>query len=190
MPRKKKKVMSLEVLEINSLWDYRKCRVLRNFICNDGDAEKLIPEMDVREFWKHQTDYQKQVKAILAPAGTRNASCCFYGDEIAYEEAKLPDSVKAATKYIYKIYDYNGVKLNTEYGTQKDAVSYIAKKIKTRNADVRYNGESRRIEFSPKAVTEILNELEETTSQFSIEPVGRSSCEETILVSIFKNCMK
>ena len=188
MPRKKKKIVSLEVLEINAMWDYRGMKVLRNFVCNEEDAEKLLPEMDVREIWKHEADYQKQVKAILAPIGTRNASTVFYGDDISYEEAKLPASVKPGTKYIYKIYDYSGNKLNTEYGTQKDIVAYISKKIKTKYAYVIYNGKADKIEYSPKAVIDVLNGLEKTTSQFSIEPLARSgSTEDLLLVSIFEN---
>ena len=180
--------MSLEVLEINAMWDYRGMKALRNFVCNEEDAEKLLPEMDIREIRKHEADYQKQVKAILAPIGTRNASTVFYGDDISYEEAKLPASVKPGTKYIYKIYDYSGNKLNTEYGTQKDIVAYISKKIKTKYAYVIYNGKADKIEYSPKAVIDVLNGLEKTTSQFSIEPLARSgSTEDLLLVSIFEN---
>lgn len=188
MPKKKKKIVSLEVLEANSTWDYRKMKVLRNFVCNEEDAEKLVSEMDIRETWKHETGYQKKVKAILAPDGTRNASTVFYGDDVSYEEVKLPASVKPGTKYIYKIYDYTGDKLNTEYGTQKEIVAHISKRIKTKYAYVMYNGEANKIEYSPKTVVDVLNELEKTTSQFSIEPLGRSgSTEDLMLVSIFEN---
>ena len=188
MPRKKKKIVSLEVLEVNSIWDYRNTKILHNFICNEDDAENMVQKMDVREFWRSEKDYEKQVKAILAPSGTRNASSQFYSDDISYEEVSLPASVKPGTKYIYKVYDYCGEKLNTEYGTQKDAVAYLSKKIKTKNAYVSYHGKNEKIEYTPKAVIDILNDLEETTSQFAIEPVGRSgSTEEIIILSNFKN---
>jgi len=56
---------------------------------------------------------------------------------------------------------------------------------------VMYKGTVDKIEYSPKAVTDILNELEETTSQFEIESVGRSGMTDNMLiVSIFKNCIK
>ena len=130
----------------------------------------------------------KKVKAILAPDGTRNASTVFYGDDVSYEEVKLPASVKPGTKYIYKIYDYTGDKLSTEYGTQKEIVAHISKRIKTKYTYVMYNGEANKIEYSPKTVIDVLNELEKTTSQFSIEPLGRSgSTEDLMLVSIFEN---
>lgn len=191
MPRKKEKIVSLEVIEANSTWDYRPTRVLSNFICKADDAEKTVQDMDLREYWKHEPTYVSQVKAILAPAGTRNASSVFFNDDVNVEEIKLPASVKVGTKYVYKIYDYSGDRVSTEYGTQKEALAYISKKIKTKYAYVTYNGTSKRIEYSPKAVTTIFNELEETTSQLSIESIGRSGAtDNNVMVSIFKNCIK
>ena len=83
MPKKKKKVVSLEVIEANSKWDYRPARILRNFICKEEDAEKTVQDMDTKEIWKHEEGYLKQVKAILAPEGTRNASTVFFTDDVA-----------------------------------------------------------------------------------------------------------
>lgn len=191
MPKKKEKIVSLEVIETNSLWDYRNSRILQNFICKKDDAEKTVADMDLKDYWKHEKNYANEVKAILAAPGTRNSSSVFFTQDVNVEEVKLPVSVKASTKYVYKVYDYLGDKLNTEYGTQKDIVSYIGKRVKTKYAYVTYNGKSRRIEYSPKAVTEILDGLEDTTSQFEIEPIVRSGATEgTILVSIFKNQIK
>lgn len=191
MPKKKKVAVSLEFVELNPTWDYRKTRIFNNYICNRDDAEKLMPEMDVKELWKHEKNYSNELKAILAPHGTRNSSEVFFGNDVSVEEVKLPDSVKPSTKYVYKIYDYFGGKLNVEYGTQKDAVSYITKKIKTKYVYVAYNGTSDRVEYSPKDIVDILNELEPTTSQFEIEPASRSGdSNDIIMVSIFKNCIK
>ena len=81
--------------------------------------------------------------------------------------------------------------MNSEYGTQKDILAYIGKKIKTKYAYAIYKGTMNKIEYSPKAVTDILNGLEETTSQFEIESVGRSGMTDNMLiVTIFKNCIK
>ena len=191
MPRKKDKLVSLEVIELNSTWDYRNTRTLTNFICKKDDAERKLQDADIHEIWKSEKKFANEAKAILAPAGTRNASHVFFTDEVAVEEVKLPKTVKATDKYIYKVYDYSGDKLSTEYGTQKDIVSYIGKKIKTKYAYVAYNGEGRKIEYSPKTVTGILNELEDTTSNFEIESLSRSgNTEGVILVSIFKNLTK
>lgn len=191
MPRRKERILSLEVGEPNSLWDYSDSKILRNFICKKDDAEKVLVDMDQKELWKHEMNYSNEVKSILAAPGTRNASCVFFTDDVNVEEVKLPVSVKAGTKYVYKIYDYSGDKVSGEYGTQKDIVAYITKKIKTKYAYVMYKGSGSRIEFSPKVVTDILNDLEKTTSQFEIEPIGRSgSTDNTLIVSIFKNCIK
>jgi hypothetical protein len=191
MPRKKEKILSLEVSELNSLWDYRETRILRNFICKSDDAAKTVQDMDLRDYWKHEKGYAEEVKAILSAPGTRNARNVFFGDDVHVEEIKLPASAKGSFKYLYKIYDYSGDKVTTEYGVQKDILAYISKKIKTKYAYVTYNGQSDKIEYSPKAVSSILNELEETTSQFEIEPIGRSGATDSlILVSIFKNCIK
>ena len=191
MLRKKEKILSLEVAEVNSTWDYRAGKSLSNFVCKAEDAERTIQDLDCREHWKHEKNYNAEVRSILAQPGTRNASNVFYNDEVNVEEVKLPASVKTGTKYIYKVYDYSGDKLNTEYGTQKDALAYISKKIKTKYVYVTYNGESSKIEYTPKAVTDILNELEETTSQFQIEPLGRSGgTGDMIFVTTFKNCIK
>lgn len=191
MPRKKEKILSLEVIEPNSTWDYRETKVLNNFICKKDDAEKTIVDMDRREYWKHETGYKDEVKSILSDPGTRNHSDVFFGDDVNVEEVNLPASVKAGTKCVYKIYDYSGERVSTEYGTQKEILAYISKKIKTKYAYVTYNGSSQRIEYSPKVVTDILNELEKTTSQFEIESVGRSGMtDNSLLITIFKNCIK
>lgn len=191
MPKKKEKIVSLEVIEMNSLWDYRSSRILQNFICKKDDAEKTVADMDLKDYWKHEKNYANEVKAILAAPGTRNSNSVFFNQDVNVEEVKLPSSVKPSTKYVYKVYDYLGDKLNTEYGTQNDIVSYIGKRVKTKYACVTYNGKNNRIEYSPKAVTEILNGLEDTTSQFEIEPIVRSGATKgTILVSIFKNRIK
>lgn len=183
--------MSLEVVEANSTWDYRETKVLTNFVCKANDAERTIQDMDSKEYWKHEKDYLSNVKSILAQPGTRNASNVFFSDDVSVEEVKLPTSVKPGTKYIYKVYDYFGDKLSTEYGTQKDILAYIGKKMKTKYVYVTYNGKTDRIEYSPKVVTDILNGLEETTSQFEIEPFSRSGVTgDMISVSIFKNCIK
>ena len=68
MPRKKEKILSLEVIEPNSTWDYRETKVLNNFICKKDDAEKTIVDMDRREYWKHETSFKDQVKSILSGA--------------------------------------------------------------------------------------------------------------------------
>ena len=191
MPRKKEKILSLEVIEPNSTWDYRETKILNNFICKKDDAEKTIVDMDLKEYWKHESGYKDQIKSVLADSGTRNASDVFFHDDVNVEEVKLPSSVKAGTKYVYKIYDYSGERVSTEYGTQKEILAYLSKKIKTKYAYVTYNGSSQRIEYSPKAVTDIFNELEKTTSQFAIEPIGRSATtDSSFLVTMFKNCIK
>ena len=191
MPRKKEKILSLEVGEPNSTWDYSNAKILKNFICKKDDAEKVIVDMDQKEYWKHEKNYSEEVKSILAAPGTRNASNVFFHEDVNVEEVKLPASVKPGTKYVYKIYDYSNDKVNSEYGTQKDIIAYISKKIKTKYVYVMYKGTVDKIEYSPKSVTDILNELEETTSQFEIESVGRSGMTDNMLiVSIFKNCIK
>ena len=191
MPRKKERILSLEVGEPNSMWDYSQTKILKNFICKKDDAEKVIVDMDQREYWKHEKNYSEEVKSILAAPGTRNASNVFFHEDVNVEEVKLPATVKPGTKYVYKIYDYSNDKVVSEYGTQKDIIAYISKKIKTKYAYVMYKGKSNRIEYTPKAVTDILNGLEETTSQFEIESVGRSGMTDNLMiVSIFKNCIK
>ena len=190
MVKKKKAILAVEMLEINSTWDYRGRKIFNNFICNQENAESAMIDMDIKETWKHEKGYSDELKGILAERGTRNASETFFGDDVCVEEVKLPASIKPSTKYIYKIYDYAGDKLNVEYGAQKDAMAYISKKIKTKYAYVSYNGIGEKIEYSPKTVTDILDELESTTSQFEIEPVGRGDADEIIIVSIFKNCIK
>lgn len=192
MPRKKNKILSLEVAEINAQWDYSNRKNLKNFICNQEDAEETVKKMDRKELWRQEKNYSSQVSAILAPRGTRNSSNVFYGDEVNIEEVKLPKTVKPNTEYVYKLYDYFGEKLNAEYGTQRDIVSYISKRVKTKYAIATYNGKCRKIENTQKAVIDILSTLESTTSQFGIEPISRSTgdTEDIIIVSIFQNCVK
>ena len=191
MPKRKKKVITLEVLEPNSTWDYRESRILNNFVCTEDGIDKAMIASDKGEYWKHEKNYVKEKTSIFAKKGTRGASDVFFTDSVAVEETKLPSSIKSGTKYVYKVYDYFDDKLNTEIGTQKDIVSYITKKIKTKYALVNYNGQDQKIEYAPKAITGILDGLEETTSQFTIEPYGRSgNTGDVIMVSIFKNYVK
>ena len=191
MPRKKERILSLEVGEPNSTWDYSNMKILKNFICKKDDAEKVIADMDQKEYWKHEKRYSDEVKSILAAPGTRNASNVFFHEDVNVEEVKLPATVKPGTKYVYKVYDYSNDKVSSEYGTQKDILAYITKKIKTKYVYVTYKGASHKIEYSPKAVTDILNRLEETTSQFEIESIDRSGMtDSTMFVAIFKNCIK
>ena len=191
MPRKKEKILSLEVVEPNSTWDYRKSKSLTNFICKVDDAERIIRDMDLKACWKDERNYPSEVKSVLAQQGTRNASSVFFGDDVNVEEVKLPASVKAGVKYVYKVYDYCGEKNSTEYGTQKDVLAYLTKRVRTKYVYMTYNGQSAKVEYSPKTVSEILGRLEETTSQLEIEPVGRSGMtEDTLLVTMFKNCIK
>ena len=191
MPKKKRKIVSLEVLEPNSTWDYTATKVLNNFICDAEDAEKTIQDMDRRDYWKHETDYKNQIRGILSAPGTRYASNSFFGDDVHVEEVKLPQTIKATTKYVYKVYDYTGEKVSTEYGTQKDVIGLLNKKIKTKYVYVTYNGSEEKIEYSQKAVADILSELEETTSQFQIESIGRSGMtSDPVIISIFKNKLK
>ena len=191
MPRKKEKLLAIEVIETNSSWDYRPTRAFHNFICKETSADKMITDADLQENWKYDKEYSSNLKAILATPGTRNHSYVFYGSEVCVEEVKLPASVKPGTKYIYKVYDYTGGKLITDVGTQKDIISYLGKRIKTKYACVSSNGKSEKIEYSQKTIAEMLSGLEETTSQLQIEPVGRSAdSDETMLISIFENRIK
>ena len=191
MPRKKDKLVSLEVMETNATWDYRGSRTLHNFICKKDDAERVILDMDTQERWKHEKKYADQVKSIFAPSGTRNSSNVFFTDEVAVEEVKLPKTIKATDKYIYKVYDYFGDRVSSEYGNQKDILAYVAKKIKTKYAYVSYNGVGRKIEYTPKTLGGILNSLEATTSQLEIEPLGRSgNTDGSMIISIFNNRTK
>lgn len=188
MPRKKIKYLSLEVVEANSTWDYRKSRSVKNFICKEDDFETTMTDMLTKETYKHDKHLKDEMKGVLAPKGTRNASDLFFGDTVNVEEVKLPASIKSSTDFVYKVSDYSNDKLNTEYGAIKDAIAYINKKIKTKYAYVSYDGETKRIENNPKAVTDILNELKDTTSVFTIEASGRSGVTDNfIIISTFKN---
>lgn len=191
MPRKKETLISLEVGEPNATWDYRKTKILKNFICKKDDAEKVVADMDMKEYWKHEKNYSEEVKSILATPGTRGASSVFFHEDVNVEEIKLPASVKPSTKYVYKIYDYSGGKVSTEYGTQKDILSYITKKIKTKYVYVTYNGNTDKVEYSPNGLTDILNGQEKTTSQIEIEPMCRSGMPDTtLIVAIFEYRVK
>ena len=191
MSRKKKKVIALEVIEVNATWDYSGSRILTNFICNEDDIDKTMIASDRNEYWKHEKNYVKERDSIFAKKGTRGASDVFFTDYVSVDEVKLPPNIKASTKYVYKIYDYSNDKLNVELATQKDVISYLTKKIKTKYVLANYNGKSEKFEYVPKTVAGILDGLEETTSQFTIEPYGRSGgTGDEIMITIFKNYAK
>ncbi len=77
MPRKKEKIVSLEVAEPNSTWDYRQGKLLNNFVCKVSDAENAVQKADRKDLWRTEKGYVDAVKGILAPPGTRNASNLF-----------------------------------------------------------------------------------------------------------------
>lgn len=191
MSRKKTRFVSVEVVEPNSYWDYTKLKNLNNFVCKTDDVEEVIHDMDSGEHYETEEEYQDEVKAILARPGTRNASVSFFGDDVSVEEFKLPASIKPGTEYIYKIYDYCGGKTNVGYGTRKEIITHISKVVKTKYVYVTHNGNSEKTEYSAKMISDTLDELEKTTSQLEIEPVGRSGMtDDMILVTAFRNCIK
>jgi hypothetical protein len=153
MPRKKKRIVSLEVLEPNSLADYSQSKTLKNFICDADDAEKVIMEMDRKERWKHEKDYKEQVKAVLAPRGTRGASDTFFTDLVAVDEIKAKLSSTAdkllsypnyigtiqsfVNKYVTMQYIRGRCKTNLQFVSDKEYAHYLYKLIwrdKSRNS--------------------------------------------------------
>ena len=188
MPRKKEKIISLEVIEPNSTWSYIKERPFYNFICKKDEAEDILKTQDRRGLTGNMKQYESEVKSILAPSGTRNSSSVFFGNEVGVEEVSLSPKTLTGAKYVYKIYDYTGEKMHTEYGVQKEAIAYITKRIRSKYAYITHDGIEERIEYNPKQISELLTGLEFTTSQLEIAPSGRTGpTNDILLVSVFRN---
>ena len=191
MARKKERIMAFDTLQPDTLHEATD-RVCRNFVCFENKVKECLHTEDRRESWKNDagrekefdilTGYQTELRGGLGNLGR---------DLVSLLPVTLEKSVKTTTPYIYRTIDYSLSKAAVEFGTRKDALQLIQKKIKTKNVVMHYNGITERCEFDVDHIDEILGTLEEDTIDFDIEAIGRNDVEgDMILVSIYKNCLK
>ena len=190
MARKKDKIMAFEVISPDPLHPHND-RVCRNFVCYSSNVRKCL-EQEVRkpEYMKDPTitremdiltGYQTEARD-----GLGNLSC----DLVSLTPAVLEKTVKSTTEYIYRTRDYSTHKPGDCFGTRKDALSLIQKRIKTKNVIIHYNGITEKCEFNVDALNDIFSKIEEDTVELDIAPLGRNDVEgEIILVTIYKNLL-
>lgn len=194
MARKKKdRLMAFEILSPDTLHPHTE-RVCRNFVCYESDVRTLL-DVEIRndkqylktdETTKHEFDIiagrQTELREGLGNLGI---------DMVSLVPISLEKSVKTTTPYIYRVRCYGESKLADSYGTRKEALSYIQKKIKTRRVVMHHNGITEKCDFDINHIDEVFNDLEEDTIEFDISQIGRGNTEgDTILVTVFKNDMK
>lgn len=190
MARKPKdKVMAFEILSPDTMHPHTE-RVCRNFICyNSKLKDTLVNEVRREEYKKDDKTlrefdiicgYQTEARDGLGNLGM---------DMVSVLPATLEKSVKSTTPYIYRTMDYSLNKPIETYGTKKEALAFIQKRIKTKNVIMHYNGVTEKCEFNIDHISSLLDTLEEDTIEFDIATLGRNTEGDIILVTIFKNCM-
>ena len=189
--KKKERVMAFDVLSPDTLHPHNE-RVCRNFVCYEGKVSECLvneirrPELKndektLREF-KVLTGYQTEARDGLGNLGL---------DMVSLLPVTLESSVKTTTPYIYRTIYYGEGRPDETFCTRKDAISYIQKKIKTKNVVMHYNGMTERCELTSGYLEDLFAMLEPDTIEFDITAIGRGGIEgDSVLVTIYKNCMK
>ena len=172
--KKKERLMAFEILSPDTLHPHTE-RVCRNFVCYEGDVRGML-DAEIRkdkqylktdENTKHEFDIiagrQTELREGLGNLGL---------DMISLVPISLEKSVKTTTPYIYRIRCYGESKPTDSYGTRKEALSFIQKKIKTRRVIMHHNGITEKCDFDINHVDEVFNDLEEDTIEFDISRLG------------------
>lgn len=190
MARKKERLMAFDTLQPDTKHEMTE-RVCRNFICFEKNVRECLMNEDINESWKHEEGREKEFDILLGYQTEARGGLGNLGSNlVSLLPVSLEKSVKSTTPYIYKTMDYSLSKPGEVFGTRKDALQTIQKKIKTKNVVMHYNGVTEKGEFDINRIDEILGTLEEETIDFDIEPIGRNDVEgDMMLVSIYKNCM-
>ena len=191
MARKKEKIMAFDILQPDTLHPAYE-RICRNFVCYNTKVRECLAEEMRRLEYKNDQTTEKEFDTICGyQTELRDGLGNLGPNLISLSSISLEKTVKTTTPYIYRTMDYSQSKAPVVYGTKKDALQLIQKKIKTKNVIMHYNGVTERCEFDIDRIDEIFSGLEEDTIDFDIEPIGRGDIEgDIILVTVFKNDMK
>ena len=189
--KKKEKIMAFDVLQPDTLHAAHE-RICRNFICYDTKVKECLTEEIRRNELKNDPATEKEFDIICGYQTELRDGLGNLGlDLVSLLPVSLEKTVKTTTPYIYRTMDYSQSKAPAVFGTKKDALQLIQKRVKTKNVLMHYNGITERREFDIDYIDGILECLEEDTIDFDIEPIGRGDVEgDMILVSIYKNCLK
>lgn len=185
--------MAFEILSPDTLHRHTE-RVCRNFIAYEGDVRSCL-ESEIRkekEYLRNDENIKREFDLIVGRQTELRDGLGNLGlDMISLVPITLEKSVKTTTPYIYRTMDYSTSRPTIAYGTKKDALQTIQKKIKVRRTISHYNGITEKGDFDINHIEEVFNDLEEDTVEFDITPIGRNNMEgDTIIVTIFKNDMK
>ena len=191
--KKKERLMVFEILCPDTLHDTSD-RVCRNFIAYEKDVRACL-ENEIRKEKEYLRTDEKTKREFDSIVGYQTELRDGLGnlglDMISLVPITLEKSVKTTTPYIYRTGCYGEGRVEFTYGTKKEALAYIQKKIKVRRTVSHYNGVTERADFDIDHIDKLFDELEEDTIEFDISPIGRGGMEgDTIIVTIFKNDMK
>lgn len=190
--KKKERLMAFEVMSPDSLHPHTE-RVCRNFIAYENDVRRCLDE-EIRtdkEYLKTDEKTKLEFDLIVGRQTELRDGIGNLGiDMVSLVPISLEKSVKTTTPYIYRVRCYGDGRPDDSYGTRKEALTAIQRRIKTRRAIVHYNGVTERMDFDIDRVDAIFNILEEDTVEFDISQIGRNNTEgDMVLVTIFKNRM-
>lgn len=191
MARKKEKIMAFDILQPDTLHPAYE-RICRNFVCYNTKVRECLADEIRRPELRNDPATGKEFDIICGYQTELRDGLGNLGlDLVSLVPISLEKTVKTTTPYIYRTMDYSQSKAPAVFGTKKDALQLIQKRVKTKNVLMHYNGITERREFDIDYIDEILGNLEEDTIDFDIEAIGRGDAEgDMILVSIYKNCLK
>jgi hypothetical protein len=189
--KKKEKIMAFDTLQPDTLHPAYE-RICRNFVCYDTKVRECLAEEMRRPEYKNDQTTEKEFDIICGYQTELRGGIGNLGlDIVSLLPVTLEKTVKTTTPYIYRTIDYSQAKVPAVFGTRKDALQLIQKRVKTKNVLMHYNGITERRELDIDYIDKILEGLEEDTIDFDIEAIGRGDAEgDMILVSIYKNCLK
>ena len=188
--RKKAKIMAFETLCADSL-HAPLGRTCRNFICYEDKVKDNILESFRKDSYRKEVGIVRDIDTLLSfKTELRDGIGNIRDDMVSLVPIEVNKTVKPGVSYIYRVKDYTLAKPTDFYGTKKDILDFMQKKIKTKNIMVCYNGVRERREFNVDEISDILSGLEEDTIDFDICPLGRGDAEgDILLITIFKNCL-
>jgi hypothetical protein len=191
MAKRKERIMAFDTLQPDTLHNANE-RICRNFICSESKVGECLRSEDRNENWKQDparvrefdslTGYQTEARGGLGNIGQNLVSLV---------PVALEKDVKPSTPYIYKAISYGSSSSPVIYGSRKDIIQFIQKKIKTRNVVMHYDGKTEKGELDIEHINSLFNILEPDTIDFDIVSLGRNDTEgDAVLVTIYKNLLK
>ena len=191
MGRQKKRIIAVETIYPDTQRN-QDGKYLTNFVAYEDNAVNAFKENSKRDIWNEKASPDVVKKLITDREKNLKKSTFFHNEEIGIDEAlTLSEKVKTTDPYIFKVRDMENPAWPKEvFGTQKEALAYIEKKIKNKFVHLIYNGINEVVEYDVNELANIIARMSENTTPIEIAQVTRGEDEYWYEIEIFKNCLK